>query len=94
MLFLLFLKKTLQVFGPTHACSYADAAADKAVDQIVMSDNDELRHCIAVWGRLRDDSYCAWTGTPDELKQFDLWLNGLNSRLNFTMQQSTKGVEF
>ncbi len=80
--------------GPHHSCSYADAAADKAVDQMVMSDANSFRHCIAFWGRLRDDIYCAWTGSASELQQFDLWMNGLNSRLNFTLEQSTESVVF
>lgn len=80
--------------GPHHACSYADAAADYAVDQKVMSEENQYLHNIAFWGRLRDDIYCAWVGTEDELMLFDSWLNNLNTRLNFTLEHSTNGTVF
>lgn len=80
--------------GPSHACSYADTAADYAVDQKVMSNSNEYLRCISLWNRLRDDIYCAWTGTEEELKLFDKWLNELHPRLKFTLEYSTEGTIF
>ena len=45
--------------GPQHACSYADAAADYAVDQKVMSLSlNPLYDKILDWSRFRYDIFC------------------------------------
>ena len=44
--------------GPHHACSYADAAADYAVDQKIMSHSlNPLYDKIVDWSRFRDDIF-------------------------------------
>ena len=54
--------------GPHHACSCADAATDYAVDQKVMSHSlNPLYDKIVDWSRFRDDIFCIWTGTEEEL---------------------------
>ena len=48
--------------GPHHACSYADAAADYAVNQKVMSLSlNPLYDKILDWSRFRDDIFWIWT---------------------------------
>ena len=81
--------------GPHHACSYADAAADLAIDQNVMdSSRNPLHHCIDDWSRFRDDILCVWTGSEKELLDFNVWLNCLHPRLKFTMEYSRTSVVF
>ncbi len=81
--------------GPHHACSYADAAADLAIDQKVMDSSlNPLHHNIDNWSRFRDDIMCVWTGSEEELLDFDTWLNNLHPRLNFTMEYSRTSVVF
>ena len=81
--------------GPHHACSCANAAADYPVDQKVMS------HClnpsydkILDWSRFRDDIFCIWTGTEEELLDFNNRINNLHPRLNFTMEYNTTSIVF
>ena len=81
---------------PHHACSYAYAAADlKQLNQKVMS------HClnpsydkILDWSRFRDDIFCIWTGTEEELLVFNNWINNLHPRLKLTMEYSTTSIVF
>ena len=81
--------------GPHHACSYADAAADLAIDQKVMDPlTNPLNHCIDDWSRFRDDILCVWTGSETELLNFNEWLNNLHPRLKFTMEYSKNSVVF
>ena len=81
--------------GPHHACSYADAAADYAVDQKVMSHSlNPLYDKIVDWSRFRDDIFCIWTGTEEELLDFNNWINSLHPRLKFTMEYSTSSIVF
>ena len=76
--------------GPHHACSYADAAADYAVDQKIMSHRlNPSYDKILDWSRFRDDIFCIWTGTKEELLVFNNWINNLHPRLKFTMEYST-----
>ena len=75
--------------GPHHACSYADAAADLAIDQKVMSvDLNPYHGYIDDWSRFRDDIMCMWTGSEEELLLFHAWINNLHPRLKFTIQHS------
>ena len=80
--------------GPHHSCSYADIAIDYAIDQKVMSAQNPWRSSIGSWSRFRDDIYCPWTGSQEELVQFDHWLNQLDPQLSFTLETSTEGVVF
>ena len=70
--------------GPHHACSYADIAADYAIDQKVLAMHINPFHPkIKQWYRLRDDIFCIWYGSED-LLDFDEWLNNLHPLLKFT----------
>ena len=81
--------------GPHHACSYADAAVDYAVDQKVMSLRMNPSYDkILDWSRFRDDIFCIWTGTEEELLDFNYWINNLHPRLKFTMEYSTTSIVF
>ena len=81
--------------GPHHACSYTDIAVDKAIDTRVRDPQENpWEHCIALWGRFRDDIFCIWTGSEEELQDFNCWLNSLESKLNFTMEFSRESVVF
>ena len=56
--------------GPYHACSYADIAADYAIDQKVLAMHINPFHPkIKQWSRFRDD-ICIWYGSED-LLDFD-----------------------
>ena len=81
--------------GPHHACSYADAAADLAIDQKVMdvSVNPYFHH-VDDWSRFRDDIMCMWKGSVEELLKFNAWINSLHPRLKFTMEHSTSSIVF
>ena len=81
--------------GPHHACSYTDIAVDKAIDKRVNDPHENpWKHCIALWGRFRDDIFCIWTGSEEELQDFNLWLNNLESKLKFTIEFSRESVVF
>ena len=81
--------------GPHHACSYADAAADLAIDQKVMSvDLNPYHGYIDDWSRFRDDIMCMWTGSEEELLLFHAWINNLHPRLKFTIQHSRTSIVF
>ena len=81
--------------GPHHACSYADAAADLAIDQKVMnSDLNPYYEKIDDWSRFRDDIMCVWTGSEESLLQFHSWINTLHPRLKFTMEHSKTSIVF
>ena len=75
--------------GPHHSCSYADIAIDYAIDQHVISDKNPWRNNIGLWSRFRDDIFCPWLGTEEELGEFDRWLNGLDPHLKFTLVASS-----
>ena len=75
--------------GPHHSCSYADVAVDYAIDRRVMSEENPWRSRIGIWARFRDDIYCPWLGSVEELTQFDHWLNQLDPSLNFTLESSS-----
>ena len=81
--------------GPHHACSYADAAADLALDQKVMDEivNPFYRH-VDDWSRFRDDIMCMWKGSEEELLEFNSWINNLHPRLKFTMEYSRSSIVF
>ena len=79
--------------GPHHACSYADIAADLAIDQKVMDSQVNPHYqCIDDWSRFRDDIACMWLGTEQELLDFHAWLNTLHPR--FTMEHSKTSIVF
>ena len=59
-----------------------------------MSSENPWKSCINLWARFRDDIYCPWTGTQEELDQFDRWLNQLDPQLSFTLESSPDGVAF
>jgi len=81
--------------GPHHACSYADAAADLAIDQKVMDGNfNPFFHLVDDWSRFRDDIMCMWKGSVEELQEFHTWINNLHPRLKFTMEYSTSSIVF
>ena len=80
--------------GPHHACSYTDIAVDKVIDQRVNSQQNPWQKWVNLWGRFRDDICCIWTGTLEELMQFNEWLNLLEPKLKFTMEHSTDSVVF
>ena len=79
--------------GPHHSCSYADIAVDMEIDVKVMSPviNKYFNH-IGIWARFRDDIYCCWLGTEDELLEFHSWVNQLSSSLKFTHEYSTDSI--
>ena len=54
-----------QHMGPHHSCSYADIAVDRAIDQIVMSNENKYVNNIGIWSRFRDDIYCAFASLTD-----------------------------
>ena len=81
--------------GPHHACSYADAAADLAIDQKVMAVSTNPFHTkIEQWARFRDDIFCIWNGSEEELLSFNSWLNILHPRLKFTKEYNTSSIVF
>ena len=81
--------------GPAHICSYADIIVDKKIDRKVMDAMiNTLKHLIKIWARLRDDIYCLWKGTLEQLNEFNGFLNSLDEKLKFEMKASKEGVEF
>ena len=48
---------------------------------------------IVDWPRFRDDIFCIWTGTKEELLDFNNWINSLHPRLKFTMEYSTSSIK-
>ena len=80
--------------GPHHSCSYTDIAIDKAIDRRVNSAEYPWQKFINLWGRFRDDICCIWTGTEEELLQFNTWLNNLEPKLKFTVESSKETVVF
>ena len=81
--------------GPHHACSYADAAADYAVDQKVMSHSLNPYTIKLLIGLVSEMTFfCICTGTEEELLDFNNWINSLYPRLKFTMEYSTSSVVF
>ncbi len=80
--------------GPHHACSYTDIAVDKAIDKRVNSQENPWQRYTSLWGRFRDDICCIWTGSVNELQQFNNWLNNLEPKLKFTMEFSQETVVF
>ena len=81
--------------GPHHACSYADAAADLAIDQKMMAVSTNPFHTkIEWWARFRNDIFCIWNGSEEQLLSFDSWLNNLHPRLKFTKEYSTLSIVF
>ena len=80
--------------GPHHACSYADIAADYAIDQKVMALHINPFHSkIKQWSRFRDDIFCIWYGSED-LLDFDARLNNLHPHLKLTKDYSTSSIVF
>ena len=59
-----------------------------------MSPGNPFRHHIALWARFRDDIYCAWTSTLDELLLFHQWLNQLELKFTFTIEHSREKIVF
>ena len=81
--------------GPHHACSYADIAADYAINQKVMALHINPFHSkIKQWSRFRYDIFCIWYGSEKDLLDFDAWLNNLHPRLKFTKDYSTSSIVF
>ena len=80
--------------GPHHSCSYGDITIDRMIDQLVMGETNNFKDCIGFWSRLRDDIYCPWMGSEEDLLAFDRWLNALDPDLNFTLDYSHKEVVF
>ena len=81
--------------GPHHACSYADIAADYAIDQKVMALHINPFHSkIKQWSRFRDDIFFIWYGSEEDILDFDAWLNNLHPRLKFTKDYSTSSIVF
>ena len=66
-------------------CSYADLAVfniDKNVLQAKRNTYQELRY----FGRYRDDCLALWTGSLEKLELFLMFLNSLDSNLQFTVE--------
>ena len=45
-----------------------------------------------MWARFRDDIYVPWTGTEEQLLEFDRWLNNLDPNLKFKINYSRVGL--
>ena len=80
--------------GPSFACSYGDITVDRIIDVIVMSCLNPWLCLIILWARLRDDIFCPWKGSLEELLQFHDFLNSLDPKLKFEMKYSTEKIEF
>jgi hypothetical protein len=94
MIFVGFSNRFAKLSRKHHLCSYADIAIDYAIDQKVMSTLNPWRNNKGLWARFRDDIYCPWTGTKQDLASFDTWLNQLDPQLSFTMECSPESVVF
>ena len=75
------------VTGARNSCSYADLAVfniDKNVLQGKRNTYQEMRY----FGRYRDDCLALWTGPLEKLELFVMFLNSLDSNLQFTIEVS------
>ena len=71
--------------GAPNSCSYADLAVfdiDKNVLQAKRNTYQEIRY----FGRYRDDCLALWTGSLKKLELFLMFLNSLDSNLQFTIE--------
>ena len=68
-----------------NSCSYADSAVfdiDKSVLQAKRNTFQEMRY----FGRYRDDCLALWTGPLQKLELFLMFLNSIDSNLQFTIE--------
>ena len=71
--------------GAPNSCSYADLAVfdiDKSVLQAKRNTFQEMRY----FGRYRDDCLALWTGPLQKLELFLMFLNSIDSNLQFTIE--------
>ena len=71
--------------GAPNSCSYADLAVfdiDKNVLQAKRNTFQEMRY----FGRYRDDCLALWTGPLEKLELFLMFLNSIDSNLQFTVE--------
>ena len=71
--------------GAPNSCSYADLAVfdiDKIVLQAKRNTFQEMRY----FGRYRDDCLALWTGPLQKLELFLMFLNSIDSNLQFTIE--------
>ena len=71
--------------GAPNSCSYADLAVfdiDKIVLQAKRNTFQEMRY----FGRYRDDCLALWTGPLEKLELFLMFLNSIDSNLQFTIE--------
>ena len=71
--------------GAPNSCSYADLAVfdiDKNVLQAKRNTYQEIRY----FGRYHDDCLALWTGSLEKLELFLMFLNSLDSNLQFTIE--------
>lgn len=55
---------------------------------------DNFRKHIHYWYRYVDDVLCLWTGSKDELDEFLIYINSINSKIKFTMEIGYKSINF
>ena len=71
--------------GVPNFCSYADSVVfniDKNVLQAKRNTYQEMRY----FGRYRDDYLALWTGPLEKLELFPMFLNSIDSNLQFTIE--------
>ena len=79
--------------GAPNSCSYADLAVfdiDKSVLQAKRNTFQEMRY----FGRYRDDCLALWTGPLQKPELFLMFLNSIDSNLQFTIEVGVNNYAF
>ena len=82
----------LQICGMAMGKTYAPGLAD-----IYMEEFDEkahLHHSLQLYFRFLDDTFFIWTGSENDLRLFESYLNSLIPGIKITLHWSTESVDF
>lgn len=56
------------------------------LENIIFGDKNPFTDCISFWYRYVDDVLCLWKGTDRQLNNFLIWLNNLDTNIQFTIE--------
>jgi len=84
----------LQICGTAMGKSYAPGLADLYLEEF----DEKAKHGFKIkpifYFRFLDDVHFVWTGTTEELKEFEVYLNSLIDGINITLNFSHERVDF
>ena len=84
----------LQICGTAMGKSYAPALADLYLEEFDEKAKHGFRIHPHLYYRFLDDIHFVWTGTLEELKEFEIYLNSLIEGIKITLNYSYEKVDF